>query len=196
MCDVTIWKGTKRLNKSLPEGKLLRQATAATLNISNQKNGHRQQTIHQEALGHSNCPVRALIRRVKHIQEFTNDPSTMIGTWFNYKGVGRHITGRLINNAIREAVKDLNLHENGLPEKSVGSHSLRAGGAMAMHLNGVSDNTIKKMGRWTSDTFLMYIHEQISAFTKGLSKKMSTNIDFHNVAHHCEPSKGPTLMCG
>ena len=70
----------------------------------------------------------------------------MIGTWYNDKGVGRHITGRLINNAVRQAVKDLKLHENGLPEKLVGSHSLHAGGAMALHLNGVKDNTIKKMG--------------------------------------------------
>ena len=119
----------------------------------------------------------------------------MIGTWFNYKGDGRHITGCVINNAIREAVKDLNLHENGLPEKSVGSHSLRAGGAMAMHFNGVSDNTIKKMSRWTSDIFLMYIHKQISAFSRGLSQKMSTEIDFHNIAHHFEPLQGPLLAC-
>ena len=124
VCDVTIWKGTKRLNKNLPEGKLIRHATAATLNISNQKNGRRQQTIHQEALGHSNCPVRAIIRRIKHIQEFTDNPSTMIGTWFNTKGVGRHITRRLIiNHAVREAVKDLKLHKNGLPEKLVSAQA-------------------------------------------------------------------------
>ncbi len=119
----------------------------------------------------------------------------MIGTWYNNKGVGRHITGGLIINAVHEAVKDINLHKNGLPEKSVGSHSLRAGGAMVMHLNGVQDNTSKKMGRWISDTFLMYIHEQISTFSKGLSHKMSTDIIFYNIAHHFEPVSGPILAC-
>ena len=119
----------------------------------------------------------------------------MIGTWYNDKGVGRHITGRLINNAGREAVRDMKFHENGLPEKSVGSHSLRAVGAMALHLNGVEDNTIKKMGQWTSDTFLMYIHEQISAFSKGLSHKMSTDINFYNIVHHFEPIEAPILAC-
>ena len=96
----------------------------------------RQQTIHQEAIGHSNCPVRALIRRVKHITKYTQNKNTMIGTYFNNKRVGRHITGRLINNAVKNAVKTLNLEQCGLPEDSVGSHSLRSGGAMAMHFKG------------------------------------------------------------
>jgi len=56
---------------------------------------------------------------------------------------------------------------------------------MAMHLNGVDRDTIRKMGRWSSDTFLMYIHEQIAAFSDGISKKMSTEIGWHNI-------EGPT----
>ena len=52
---------------------------------------------------------------------------------------------------------------------------------MAMHLNGVSRDTIRKMGRWSSDTFLMYIHEQISAFSVGVSKKMAKEIGWHNI---------------
>ena len=50
-----------------------------------------------------------------------------------------------------------------------------------MHLNEVKHDTIHKMGRWSSDTFLMYIHEQISAFSHGLSKKMQTEIGWHNI---------------
>jgi len=56
---------------------------------------------------------------------------------------------------------------------------------MAMHLNKIDRDTIRKMGRWSSDTFLMYIHEQISAFSLGVSKKMSTEIGWHNI-------EGPT----
>ena len=58
---------------------------------------------------------------------------------------------------------------------------------MAMHLNGASPLAIRKMGRWSSDTFLMYIHEQIAAFSKGMSTAMSTNIEWRNIA-------GPTLV--
>jgi hypothetical protein len=52
---------------------------------------------------------------------------------------------------------------------------------MAMHLNNVPHDTIQKAGRWSSDTFLMYIHEQIAAFSKGVSKWMSTEIEWQNI---------------
>ena len=64
----------------------------------------------------------------------------------------------------------------------VGNHSLKAGGAMARHLNQVDHNTIKKMGRWSSDTSLMYIPEQIAAFSSGISTQMSNPIVFQNIA--------------
>jgi hypothetical protein len=58
---------------------------------------------------------------------------------------------------------------------------------MAMHLNGIDTNTIQKLGRWKSTTFLMYIHEQISAFATGVSLKMSNSIPFRHIA-------GPTVL--
>ena len=58
---------------------------------------------------------------------------------------------------------------------------------MAMHLNGIHHDTIWKQGRWSSDTFLMYIHEQISAFSTGLSTRMSQHIGWFNIA-------GPSIL--
>ena len=58
---------------------------------------------------------------------------------------------------------------------------------MAVKLNGIDRDTIKKFGRWSSDTFLMYIHKQIGAFSDGVSKLMSNKILFQNIA-------GPTLI--
>jgi hypothetical protein len=58
---------------------------------------------------------------------------------------------------------------------------------MAMQLNGEDRDTIRKHGRWSSDIFLMYIHEQITAFSSGISKRMSCHIPFINL-------KGPTLL--
>jgi hypothetical protein len=51
-----------------------------------------------------------------------------------------------------------NLHLCGFTAAFVSSHSLRAGGAMAMKLNGEDRDTIRKQqGRWlgSSDTFLV-----------------------------------------
>ena len=83
---------------------------------------------------------------------------------------------------IRSAVYTLKLSENGLDPDLIGMHSLRAGGAMALKLQGVSDTIIKKQGRWTSMMFLQYIHNQIAHLTKDLSSKMSTNLTFQNIA--------------
>ena len=116
---------------------------------------------------------------------------TIIGTYFT-KTKQRCVSAAMINTAIKHAVINLHLENQGLHPHFVSSHSLRAGGAMAMHLNGISDNTIKKMGRWSSDTFLMYIHEQIAAFSKGISQKMSKDVDFHNIAF--QPIEGPNLI--
>jgi hypothetical protein len=77
--------------------------------------------------------------------------------------------------------------KKGFPPKAVSSHSLRAGGAMAMHLNNIDRDKIRKQGRWSSDTFLMYIHEQISTFSAGLSAKMSKSVGWFNI-------EGPTLI--
>jgi hypothetical protein len=57
---------------------------------------------------------------------------------------------------------------------------------MAMHLNNINQDTICKQGHWSSNTFLMYIHEQITAFSAGLSARMSQGVSWFNI-------KGPTL---
>lgn len=120
----------------------------------------------------------------------------MIGTYFDKKGKGRHMTAQLRNKTVKDVVKALQLNKNGFPEKSVGSHGLRAEGARAMHLNRADNNTIKLQGRRTSDTFLMYIHQKISEFSAGFSKKMSTVIEFRNIANQFEPTPGTILVCG
>jgi hypothetical protein len=58
---------------------------------------------------------------------------------------------------------------------------------MTMKLNGEDRDTIRKEGRWSSDTFLMCVHEQIGAFSTGVSKHMSRHIPFINL-------KGPTVL--
>ena len=74
------------------------------------------------------------------------------------------------------------MHKKGFLLNRIGSHSLRAGGAMALKLNGIDTVLIKKYGRWTSDTFITYIHEQIAHLAAGVSTAMTTNLAFHNVA--------------
>ena len=93
------------------------------------------------------------------------------------------VTSTEIVHAVRQAAKkSLNLQEKGIDPDMIGAHSLRAGGAMALKIMGETDSTIRKFGRWTSDTWMMYIHSQISQLYKGVAQKMSTPIDYHNIA--------------
>ena len=52
---------------------------------------------------------------------------------------------------------------------------------MALKLAGEEDSTIKRVGRWSSETFITYIHSQIGALTAGLSEKMARRIFFQNI---------------
>ena len=83
---------------------------------------------------------------------------------------------------VRKAVTKLQLNMQGIDPDLVGAHSLRAGGAMALKLHGYDDTTIMKMGRWTLLTFLQYIHNQIAHLAKDISKKMSIELHFVNIA--------------
>ena len=85
-----------------------------------------------------------------------------------------------ITSILRLAVVDLKLTARGFPPGRVSLHLLRAGGAVALAVNGKSRDMIKKIGRWLSDTFLMYVHEQISHLTVGVTKRMSTPFPFTN----------------
>jgi hypothetical protein len=79
--------------------------------------------------------------------------------------VAAHIT-----TLVHQAVTDTNLVTQGYNFKRIGSHSLRASGAMALKLQGVEDSLIMKIGRWTGLTFLTYIHSQIDALKTGLAQ--------------------------
>jgi hypothetical protein len=176
VCNVIFWKGNTILPHSLPLETLLRDATEGTLNISNQKNGKQAQTIHQEVTGTPPCPVHALIRQVKQILQYTNDTSTIISMFFSQRyPQGHALRVGCITRALQTAVQHLQLDRQGICPSVVSSHSLRAGGATVMHLNNIPERTIQKMGCWSSDTFLIYILEQIAAFSRGISKQMGLN---------------------
>ena len=102
----------------------------------------------------------------------------MLGSYFEPGKSIKSITSYLMTAAVRTAVKTSELDKMGRSPKAVASHSLRSEGAMAMHLAKVPDTAIKKMGRWSTDTFLMYILEQILAFLRGISNIISKHVQF------------------
>ena len=160
---------------------VLTSATGATLKLTNQKNGVRGSCVHHHAISNRRaCPVRALARRVHHVLSSGGSGDDMLCSFFDHRGKGV-VVDRDITTMVRLAAVDLKLAERGFPSERLGSHSLRAGGAVALAVNGASRDMIKKIGRWSSDTFLMYIHEQISHLTAGIAERMATPFPFTNV---------------
>jgi hypothetical protein len=93
--------------------------------------------------------------------------------YFTYRSsTGKLMRGSDINCALKATVTKLDMKQHGFQVAQSSSHSLRA---------GVPTHTIRKMGSWSSDMFLDYIHEQIAVFSAGLSTAMGKNILFHNI---------------
>ena len=158
-------------------------ADSATLRIINQKNGRMGTCIHHECSSKDTSPVKALARIVAStLAHGGNDDTLICDHWDPDTHTWKSVQSRHIIAMIRQTVTDLNLHLQGIDPDLVGAHSLRAGGAMALKLHGFDDTTIMKMGRWTSLTFLMYIHNQIAHLGKDISKKMSEELPFVNIA--------------
>jgi hypothetical protein len=52
---------------------------------------------------------------------------------------------------------------------------------MALRLNNVGKDLIKKLGRWSSSTWLTYSYFQISLLSSGVSEKLTIHHVFYNV---------------
>jgi hypothetical protein len=185
--DITLWENNTILDHSLLLDALLVHCTAATLRLSNQKNSKPNQAIHHKATSSDTCPAEASIQRIKHIT--TSNPNTIISTYFDSAICpGKLMRATDINSKLKAAVTRLDMKKHGFQVAQISSHSLRAGGVMALHLNNIPTRTIRKMGRWSSGPFLDCIHEQIAVFSAGLSTAMGKNIFFHNIGFQGIPA--------
>ncbi len=135
--------------------------------------------MHHEAFGGPVCPVAALARRIANIQ--TGPATETIDSVYIGPSKSSRVTDRDIGIAVRWGAIYDGLLLKGYTINRISSHSLRAGGAMALKLSGASDSTIMRIGRWTSLAYLTYIHTQIGALTAGLAWKMSSVFTFQNV---------------
>lgn len=180
--NIGFFKGGKIVSRSSSLD-TLQSCDAATLKITNQKNGQMGDVIHHEAVKGSHlCPIQALAHQVHQILSNGGTSESYICTYFDETSEEHTVSNSDIVQAVRAATNALDLKQQAIDPALVGSHSLQAGGAMAMKLHGASDTTIQKYGRWRSTTFLMYIHTQIAHLAAGVSTLMSKDLPFTNIA--------------
>ena len=173
--DIGFWKDGETLPRRTSLEDLL-TATTVTMKISNQKNGRMGQTLHHESTG-----LKGVV--AAHILSSGGTEDNLLCDVYTAGAAWTSVEGSDIICAVRAASKARNFHNQGINPDMIGAHSLRAGGAMALKIMGYSDSSIQKFGRWTSDTWQMHIHSQISKLQEeGVAHKMSIPIDFHNIA--------------
>ena len=103
---------------------VLLTADAATLKITNQKNGRMGQTIHQEATGLLECPIKALTYRVHHIYSNGGDNDTFLCDVFDSNSqTWSSITSQDMIKMLRSAANDLNLGDQAIDPDLIGAHS-------------------------------------------------------------------------
>jgi len=181
LCDIVFYHQSQPLsmttffnNPTLPD--LVR------LRIDNQKNGRRGQIIAHHAITNPCCPVKAVASRVLSLLKDNAAPDSLICAYRPSTGTPfLHVTNDDIVAAVRAALAPNPTTARGYLPKLVGSHSLRAGGAMALFIQGYDATAIMKIGRWTSTAFMSYIHEQLDVVSRGAAQRMSEVSPFVNL---------------
>jgi hypothetical protein len=176
MKDVGLWCNGFLLDNYAPRAELM-TAYVVTLYLENQINGQKGATIHQTPVAGWFCPVKALSCRVSDLAL----QGLGLDTPLSCVSPGIHIVSKNVVTTVREAARLTALTDRGYDIKRISAHSLRASSAMALKLDDVDANTIMKVGRWTSSTFLVYIYSQIAVLNAGLAQWMARLIYFQNV---------------
>ncbi len=200
MQDVTFFKKDKvgrlrQLPRNARESTIM-TADGATLTLGNQKNGWQNVSIHHEWNGEDLLDaVRALGRRYCHIRQHMNhDWSTLLSAVFTDDG-RVDVTDKDVSQSLKTAARVLQYPEmKGIPIERVNTHSLRIGGANALALAGFNEMQIQKMGRWRGDTFKIYVREQLSNFSEGMSRAMKQSFGFVNVEGGVLHDITPTVL--
>jgi hypothetical protein len=176
--DVRLWAQGILLDNEA-ELEVLNSANKVSIALANQKNGTRGQWITHSSTGDPVfCPVRVAARRLDHLR--TLPSTTPLCTWRTPDGSIRELRPQAVKPLVQLAAVATGLTpDKGYDTDYIGSHSIRASGAMSLKLNGVDDTLIQLLGRWSSDTFKKYIRPQISNLTEGLAELMTTALEFH-----------------
>jgi hypothetical protein len=136
----------------------LLSATFTSLTFTTQKNG-----VKGEKLSHASngqpfaCPVRAVTRRVIHLNHHNAPPSTPLHIYYDENEKRRAVSSSMITSLLRAAAISIPGHA-GVDPTNIAARSLRASGAMALLLGGLDPDKIRIVGRWRSDAMFRYLH--------------------------------------
>jgi hypothetical protein len=166
-----------------------RNADAVTITYRQQKNGDKGAKVTQHRNNNPGqadiCPVRTLaelIHRIKGYERLGRTNSKINAFVSTTSNELEHVSSKTILEQLRAATILSGEERLGLQAVRIGTHSIRLGAAMAMHLAGVPSETIQMVGRWRSRTFMRYLRIQVPDTTLGVATRMTNRQTFFTVA--------------
>ena len=138
------------------------------------------------------CPVMVCTRRFLHLSDHGADLNTPMCVYFERKGAeGKSVTSNHFVALLKLWADKTGFARLGFHPHEIVSQSLLLGVAMTMHQGGQSDITIKVIGRWRSDAFLVYFQGQVDILAKSISVSMKQVVWFTRTSR---PHKRPLLQ--
>jgi hypothetical protein len=164
--DIQFHVANREINHGSPE---IFDSDTVIITFKDQKNGELMQR--RTAWRTNNpilSPVNAWASIVSRIMSYPGcDKKTSVNTVsFNARLV--QITSTMM--VASSASSTLRRARLGYGPSCFGTHSIRCGAAMAMHLGGCATFVIMITGRWKSAAFMEYVREQIAQFSEGNSQ--------------------------
>eukprot|EP00957_Ditylum_brightwellii_P203471 15334748-Ditylum_brightwellii.AAC.1 len=103
------------------------------------------QIIHLTSIKTDHCLIKALACRINHILQHGGREDAPLCAYYHDHQF-KHVTPEHLVILLRATVKSHKLHEASIDPDLIGAHSIRAGGAMSLKLQGEADTTIMKHG--------------------------------------------------
>jgi hypothetical protein len=187
ICDVHFIVNQRRLRWDTCSDAELDSTTFVALEFTTQKNGTKGELVGLSCSGCPIlCPVKALVRRIKHFRRLRAPGTTPIYAYHN-GSAWFHVTPALITASLRIAVTAMGPTLGFAPD-DISARSLRSGGAMALLCAEVDTDKIRLLGRWRSDEMLRYLHIQAYPLTATFAHQMLLHGNFalipNNPLHH------------
>jgi hypothetical protein len=156
--DVKLYIDTKELQIYQASPLEFSNVTSVSLTFTTQKNGVKGEVISHGLSGDLLvCPCRATVRRIQHLLQHQQPPSTPLCKFFQDHTHGM-VTPTLIRDTLRRGLNTVGHTTLGIHPNQIDARSLRAGGATALLCANVDHNTIQLLGRWKSDAMMRYLH--------------------------------------
>ena len=140
------------------------------------------------------CPVRTLAELLHRVRGYERPGRTNLNINALVSSESnklKYVSSKTILGQLRTATKSTGEERLGLQANRIGTHSIRSDAAMAMHLAGVSGETIQMVGRWRSRTFMRYLCTQVPDTTLGVATRMTNRQTFFTVAHDPADERQP-----